>query len=143
LLVGINADEVIERIRRFNPGLYIFLLTGCDQKLLKPLQTIQEMDIQFYCEKSSSIDNILLNIENAIKSIAFLKQGKIGFPLRLRQLRQASKISQDTLAKYVGLGRTAVANWEAGLTEPNAENLRKIATFFQVSIDYLLCYNNI
>lgn len=140
LLIGINGEEVVKKIREFNKNLYIFLLTGCDREMLKPMKTLQGMDIQFYCEKSVDIENVLLNIENAIKSIVFLRDKQPTFSLRLKQLRKNRKVGQDELARYLGVGRTAVANWESGLTEPSAEKLKKIATFFQVTIDYLLCH---
>lgn len=64
----IHGDEVVEEIRKFNKDLYILLLTG-HKDLAPPLETIQRLDIQGYCEKSDKFDQLLLLIESGIKSI--------------------------------------------------------------------------
>ena len=141
-LIDTNGAEVVEKIREFDKSLYIFLLTGFKDSV-PPLKTLEELDIQFYCEKSGHVEDILINIESAIKSIEFVqKHAKAGesFSSRLKGLRKVRGIGQEELAKFVGVGRTAVANWETDIAEPTAESLRKVATFFNVSIDYLMCY---
>jgi transcriptional regulator with XRE-family HTH domain len=40
------------------------------------------------------------------------------FPGRLRELREAAGLTQAQLAEKVGVGRDAVARWEAGVREP-------------------------
>ncbi|HEX2925824.1 MAG TPA: helix-turn-helix domain-containing protein [Ruminiclostridium sp.] len=141
-LIDTNGEEVVSKIREFDKNIYIFLLTGF-KDTVPPLKTLNELDIQFYCEKSADIENVIVNIESAVKSIEFVQnrmKASESFSSRLKELRKARNVSQEDLAKYVGVGRTAVANWETGIAEPNAESLRKIATFFNVSIDYLMCY---
>ena len=64
----IHGDEVVEEIRKFNKDLYILLLTG-HKDLAPPLETIHELEIQGYCEKSDKFDQLLLLIESGIKSI--------------------------------------------------------------------------
>ena len=60
----------------------------------------------------------------------------------LKQLRNeyknGKKISQQKLAEALGVSRSAVAMWEAGLSEPDNETLIKLAAFFNVTTDYLL-----
>ena len=46
------------------------------------------------------------------------------------------------MAVYLGLGATAYQKYENAQTEPNSNNLIKLADFFGVSIDYLLCRDN-
>ncbi len=46
------------------------------------------------------------------------------------------------MAAYLGLGDTAYRKYESAQTEPNSNNLIKLADFFGVSIDYLLCRDN-
>ncbi len=60
------------------------------------------------------------------------------FKNRLKELRLNNNITQAELAKKLNYGRTAIANYEAGRTEPSFEALKTIAEFFGVSIDYLL-----
>ena len=141
LLIDIHADDVVQKIREFDKNIYIFLLTGCDKEMLQPLTALWTIDIQFYCEKSSDVDNVILSIENAIKSIGFLRKKNKKFSVRLKELRNLHGISQKELADYLGLkSRTAIANWESGLSEPSNEDLKKISIFFKVTIDYLLCH---
>ena len=42
------------------------------------------------------------------------------------------------VAQKLGIGQTTYNRYERGLYEPNYATLKKIAKFFQVSIDYLL-----
>ena len=64
----IHGDEVVEQIRKFDKNLYILLLTG-HKDLAPPLQTLKELDIQGYCEKSNNFDQLLLLIESGLKSV--------------------------------------------------------------------------
>ena len=64
----IHGDEVVEKVREFDRDLYILLLTG-HASLVPPLETIRRLDIQGYCEKSGSWDQLVLLVESGIKSI--------------------------------------------------------------------------
>lgn len=68
IMTPIHGDKVVEEIRKFNPELYILLLTG-HSDLVPPLETIKKLSIQGYCEKSDRFDQLLLLIESALKSI--------------------------------------------------------------------------
>ncbi|MGB9780652.1 helix-turn-helix domain-containing protein [Caldanaerobacter sp.] len=57
---------------------------------------------------------------------------------RIKDLRAEKGISQNELAKALGLTQQAISAYENGLREPDLETLQKIADFFNVSIDYLL-----
>ena len=59
------------------------------------------------------------------------------FEERLIQLRTAKKISQQTLAEYLGVSRWSVHNYESGKNRPDYEGLLKLADYFEVSLDYL------
>ena len=60
------------------------------------------------------------------------------FPRRLWRLRKSRNINQARLAKMLGYGYTAIANYESGRNEPSLGDLCRIADFFDVSTDYLL-----
>lgn len=68
LMMPIHGDEVVEEIRKFNKNLYILLLTG-HKDLAPPLETIKRLDIQGYWEKSDKVDQLLLLVESALKSV--------------------------------------------------------------------------
>lgn len=72
MMQPLHGDQVVEEIRKFNTELYILLLTG-HKDLVPPIETIKNLDIQGYCEKSNKFDQLLLLIESGIKSIKQLK----------------------------------------------------------------------
>lgn len=72
LMFPIHGDRVVEQIREFNKDLYILLLTG-HKDMAPPLETIKQLEIQGYCEKSDNFDQLLLLIESGIKSIAQMR----------------------------------------------------------------------
>lgn len=57
---------------------------------------------------------------------------------RLSELRKKGKLTQEEIAKMVGVGRTTYAMYEQGNRQPDYDTLQKIAEFFEVSIDYLI-----
>ena len=65
------------------------------------------------------------------------------FKNRLRDLRTEKKILQNDLAKVLNYGCTAISNYESGRNEPSISDLKKIAEYFDVSMDYLLCVNDV
>jgi DNA-binding NtrC family response regulator len=140
-LFDCTGAEIIERVRRFNEKIYIFLLTGY-KDTIPGLESLNRLNIQFYCEKSANVESIIINIKSVLKTIDFMKQEKSDtLASRLKQLRIAFNLSQEDIAKVVGdRGRTTICNWEAGLAEPSLDALKKLASFFGVTIDYLLCH---
>ncbi len=69
------------------------------------------------------------------------------FRERLKFLREnyyvnGKKLTQTQLANILGYGYTAISNYESGRNEPSINDLKKIANFFNVSLDYLLCTTN-
>lgn len=68
LMSPLTGDEVVSQIRDFDKDLYIILLTG-HKDLAPPVQTIRELDIQGYFEKSERFDQLELLVESCVKSI--------------------------------------------------------------------------
>jgi len=60
------------------------------------------------------------------------------FGTRLHTLRKERKLRQEDMANQLGIARTTYAMYEQGNREPDYNTLIKLATFFEVSIDYLL-----
>lgn len=58
--------------------------------------------------------------------------------LSLKKLREESGLSQENVAAYVGVGRSAVAMWETGKTTPRTETLPKLAALFRCTVDEML-----
>lgn len=59
----------------------------------------------------------------------------------LKFLRKKSGKTQDALSSEVNIGRTTIANYEAGISEPNVETLRTFSNYFGVTLDDLLSKN--
>ncbi|WP_442780418.1 helix-turn-helix domain-containing protein [Bacillus sp. Au-Bac7] len=57
-------------------------------------------------------------------------------PEILKELR--GKVTQEEVAKQIGLSRARYSHYENGRSEPDNEMLQKIADYFNVSVDYLL-----
>ena len=57
---------------------------------------------------------------------------------RLSELREAKKISQEQLAKIVGVARTTISAYEIDMRQPSYDVLASLARVFRVSTDYLL-----
>lgn len=60
------------------------------------------------------------------------------FGKRLKQLRQASGLTQKQLAERIWVSKAAVSNYELYDRCPTPEILIKLARVFHVSTDYLL-----
>lgn len=58
---------------------------------------------------------------------------------RIKQLRNEKQISMKEAAHALGIPYTTYVGYEKGDREPNSEMLIKIASFFSVSVDYLIC----
>jgi len=59
----------------------------------------------------------------------------------LKVLRKKSGKTQDALSSELKIGRTTIANYESGVSEPNVETLLTFANYFGVTLDDLLSKN--
>jgi len=60
---------------------------------------------------------------------------------RLRLLRKNKMLSQQQICDLLGIALGTYRNWEQGAREPDTETVIKLASFFQVSTDYLFGMN--
>lgn len=58
---------------------------------------------------------------------------------RIRNLRKEWKLTQEELGKKINVTKVSISGYENGNRSPDTETLQKIADFFNVSTDYLLC----
>lgn len=54
------------------------------------------------------------------------------------KLRDLKGLSDYAVAKEIGIGRSTLSDWKTGKHIPNRDNLKKIADFFDVSLEYLM-----
>ena len=61
------------------------------------------------------------------------------FSEKLQELRKSRSMTQEELAEALFVSRTAVSKWESGKGYPNIDSLKAISRFFSVTIDDLIC----
>ena len=57
---------------------------------------------------------------------------------KIKELRKIKGICQKDIASILNKSITCICDWERGRTEPNIQDLKKLADIFGCSIDYLL-----
>lgn len=61
----------------------------------------------------------------------------------LRTLRNQYSVTQKQLADVIGVSQQSINKYENHAIEPDIETLKRIAEFFNTSIDYLVGYSSI
>lgn len=62
---------------------------------------------------------------------------------RLADLRREKGFSQLQLARILNMGQSTIAMYERDKRSPDNKTLERLADFFDVSVDYLLCLTDI
>lgn len=58
--------------------------------------------------------------------------------IRLFELRTEKRISQRAIASRFNISQATYNNWENGKTQPSIDQLKALAEFYGVSVDYLI-----
>lgn len=58
---------------------------------------------------------------------------------RIRVLRKQKSITMRELGKILGVAESTISQYETGKREPSNETLLRLAEFFNVSVDYIIC----
>jgi len=61
------------------------------------------------------------------------------FNEKLQELRKSRSLTQEELAEVLFVSRTAISKWESGRGYPSISSLKEISRFFSVTIDELIC----
>ena len=56
----------------------------------------------------------------------------------VREYRLRENITQDELARRLGVDRSNIAKWEAGVHKPHADMLVRLSNVMQCSLDEIL-----
>lgn len=59
----------------------------------------------------------------------------------LKTIRKEKKITQNDISKYLNIDQTTYSGYETGKSEPNIETLKKLAKYFNVTLDELCDYD--
>ena len=62
---------------------------------------------------------------------------------RLKDLRRARHLSQEELARILGVTSTAISNYESGKREPEIDIIKKAADYFCTSVDYIVGFSDL
>jgi len=135
----LTAKDVIEEIRKYNNDLYIILLTGHGEEITG-IKSLEDLKIQNYYEKNADFEKLIIFIEGVIKSLEFFNNKKNTISERLKKLRKNNELTQDNISKYLGIHRTTVTQYESGEIVPTIQNIIKLAKLYNVTTDYILCY---
>ena len=57
---------------------------------------------------------------------------------RIKEKRESAKLSQDQVADYFDIGKSAVSGWERGTSQPSYKKLEGLARVLHTSVDYLV-----
>lgn len=57
---------------------------------------------------------------------------------RLRELRLKRNLSQEDVARHIGITRSAYSHYEINNRQPVYDTMIKLASFFHVSLDYII-----
>jgi transcriptional regulator with XRE-family HTH domain len=68
---------------------------------------------------------------------------EINLKEKLRSLRQQKNVTQEALANHLGITPQSVGKWERGEGYPDITLLPKIAFYFDVTVDELLCVDQV
>lgn len=67
----------------------------------------------------------------------FVKGGQKMYEI-FEQLLQKYGVSAYKVAKATGVTQSTLSDWKRGRSTPKSENMKKLADYFGVSIDYLM-----
>ena len=57
--------------------------------------------------------------------------------MRLRELRKNNRLKQNDIAQYLHVAESTYRGYENDSSEPNLSTIKKIADYYNVSLDYL------
>lgn len=103
----------------------------------------------FYIIFNMFIFNLFLKISRIIYQlwysdmlITILKTMKNSIGQNIRRLRKGYGLTQEQFSEITGITRGQLKNWETDRHEPDLESLKIIASFFNVTTDTLLGFEN-
>ena len=61
---------------------------------------------------------------------------------RLKALRKSASLSQQALATAMGISQQSINKYENQTIEPDLDMLKKLASYFDTTVDYLIGYSD-
>ena len=73
-----------------------------------------------------------------VSSISLLRKGCVKVYKKFVVLLEKTNKTAYQVSKDTGIGQNIFSNWKAGRSTPNVHNLKALADYFGVSIEYFL-----
>jgi transcriptional regulator with XRE-family HTH domain len=67
-----------------------------------------------------------------------MKSKNIALASKIKKLRQKANYLQKQVAQYLNVVESTYSQYESGKSRPDFETLKKLATLYNVTLDYLL-----
>ena len=64
------------------------------------------------------------------------------FGLRLKELREAKRLSQTEVAKRLSVGCSTISGYESNTITPSLEQFTRLAILYDTSLDYMMSLDN-
>lgn len=130
---GLNGEEVITEIRKYNKELIIILQTGFSGQK-PPIETMQKLNIQNYYDKTEGIDRLNLELISAVK--IFNQQNEIEISkYKTRTLgKLMNNIAQEIKSNMLSLGAgIEITNMMISDKDEmkSSENIQKLKSFYE------------
>lgn len=74
------------------------------------------------------------------KQISAIPTGPEGFGERMRKLREKKRVSRRVVADFVQTSKNSIVRYERGERTPDITTASRIADYFEVSLDWLIGY---
>lgn len=78
----------------------------------------------------------------SIEKYDIMSLGGLGMKTNLKELRKSRGYTQIALQMKTGIEQALLSKFENGERVPPTETLIRLADFYNVSIDYILCRTN-
>ena len=130
---GLNGEEVITEIRKYNKELIIILQTGFSGQK-PPIEIMQKLNIQNYYDKTEGIDRLNLELISAVK--IFNQQNEIEISkYKTRTLgKLMNNIAQEIKSNMLSLGAgIEITNMMISDKDEmkSSENIQKLKSFYE------------
>lgn len=89
--------------------------------------------------KEALKESFYKGIESGTEFNEEVRKTKKNIAKRIRELRNEKQLTQANVADSIKINRVTYNGYENEKAEPNAEVLKRLAFFYDVSMDYLCC----
>ena len=140
LMAPVNGDKIVKLVREFNSEIYIILMST-SRNLSPSVDAMRDLDIQAFFEKGARFDQLILNVQSAVKYVNQLNKIKnMNMQLEKYIIDFAEVLLKTIDAKdnYTGDHSKRVAEYSLrlgksiGLSDEQLDTLKMAANFHDI-----------